>query len=616
VAAQNILRGGVHYRDVFDTNLPGFVWVVTLVSAVFGPSALALRVVDTLIVLGIVLMLGRLARWGGASPAARWWLFAGAALYYPFTVEMSHAQRDTWMALPGLAAVLLRLRRGMGSEVPALAAGGQGSVQAPPSKPSPFRASLLEGVVWGVGVWVKPHIALMALVVWLLTARRVAGEQPRPWRAAGLDQLGNVLGGLAIGAPGVAWMVASGTWAPFLDVFLNWNPLYVQLASEELGNRAELQLFWFPPWSLFLIPTVPLALASIVDMAFWQSRACASNPPRNGPLGRWLPRLLWDKQAGADARFARGALGGLYLAWVAQAFLVQRGFIYAHVPETLLMMALWAAHRWAWVPIVLLWLAATSTLWVVADYQPDLKARLDALPRETREYYYPRHPIALGERMREWPNCWRFAMSDRDRYVLWDKLRLHEPHEASIGWEELYEVANYMRDHGMVKETVGWLDSPHAVYLMLGYQPKFRYMHVFTAYSISARATTFERAGYALMFHELTESGAKYVINDLEWTTIGTYGDVERRAQLLGPPRNPPDELLPVHAPWWDRLRDARPGELIEVPFPYNQPTVFRTRGGTGRYVIHRVVACENAYIKKGQIEDLMHLFAVLRWTL
>ena len=38
VAAQNLLRGGVHYRDVFDTNLPGFVWVLAALQSVLGRS--------------------------------------------------------------------------------------------------------------------------------------------------------------------------------------------------------------------------------------------------------------------------------------------------------------------------------------------------------------------------------------------------------------------------------------------------------------------------------------------------------------------------------------------------------------------------------------------------
>ncbi|HJZ60105.1 MAG TPA: hypothetical protein VKE74_34505 [Gemmataceae bacterium] len=37
-AARCVLHGGAHYRDVFDTNPPGFVWALTAVRAVLGPA--------------------------------------------------------------------------------------------------------------------------------------------------------------------------------------------------------------------------------------------------------------------------------------------------------------------------------------------------------------------------------------------------------------------------------------------------------------------------------------------------------------------------------------------------------------------------------------------------
>ena len=145
-------------------------------------------------------------------------------------------------------------------------------------------------------------------------------------------------------------MVATGAWGPFLEVFLNWNPYYMQLANEEFAGRMELALHWFPPWSLGLVLTVPLALLSVLDAAPWRARARAATE-ESGPVGRQLPRWLWDGHAGPDARCARGVLGALYLAWAAQALFVQRQFLYVHVPETLLMFGLWAAHRWAaWCP--------------------------------------------------------------------------------------------------------------------------------------------------------------------------------------------------------------------------------------------------------------------------
>jgi hypothetical protein len=565
MAARNILHGGVHYRDLFDTNLPGFVWAMTALYSVFGPNVIVVRLLDLLIVLGVVLLIDRLAKWGGATPAARWWAFASVALFYPFTAEMSHAQRDTWMALPGLAAVALRVRRGM--------VGGADT--------SHFLKSLYEGVLWGAAVWMKPHIMLMALAVWLLTAWRLAAEHPRPWRAVVADLFGNLLGGIVVGIPGVCWLVGSDAWSDFREVFLEWNPHYMKLAQAEFDIRMKDELYWFPSWSLGLILTVPLALFSVLDMAPWAKRAGAR---ADGWLGRWLPWQLWDKQAGTDARFARGVLGGLYLVWAAQAFFVQRGFHYVHVPETLLMFGVWASHRWAWAFVALAWLAITSGLWLAADCDTGLKTQLGGISTKTQERYLPRHLLTNTTRLRLWPECWRLCMSDAERYALWDKLNLQPPHEAVISWQEIAELAEYFRAQGVKDgQVIAWFNSPHAVFLLLDMKPGFRYMHVYTAISISGDESG--KIGRPRVMAELKDAkdtkGAKYVISDLEWVALIAVNENTRREDILGPPRNPPHDLLPVCTPL--------PGE-----FPFNQPTVFRTRNGNGRYVVHLIKTCED----------------------
>jgi hypothetical protein len=293
---------------------------------------------------------------------------------------------------------------------------------------------------------------------------------------------------------------------------------------------------------------------------------------------------LWDKRAGADERFVRGALGGLYLVWAGQAFLVQRGFQYAHVPETLLMIYLWATHRWAWVPVVLVWLAVTSGAWIVADCNPGVKGWINGLSAETRKRYLPRHTLTDTDRLRLWPQCWRLGMSDAERYALWDKLRLHPPHEASIGWEEMAEVAEYLRaQDARGHEVIAWFDSPHVVYLMLDLDPAFRYMHVYTAIAIFVGVDETGLAGRRWVLEELRETEEKkrikykYVISDLEWVALTAGDDHQLRAAMLGPPRSPPVDLLPAVTPY--------PNE-----FPFNQPTIFRTRNGAGRYVVHRVM--------------------------
>jgi len=568
MAARNILQGGVHYRDLFDTNLPGFVWAMTALYSVFGPNVVVVRVLDLLIVLGVVLLIDRLAKWGGATPAARWWAFASAALFYPFTMEMAHAQRDTWMTLPGFAAVALRVRRGV--------AGGV-------SDPSPFRRSLYEGLLWGAAVWMKPHVALVALAVWLLTAWRLAAERPRPRRAVALDLLGNLLGGLAVGLAGLLWLVASGAWGDFCEVFLKWNPHYMELTNTELETRWSQALFWFPPWSLGLVLTVPLALASVLDMAPWLSRIGADAQGERGWPGRWLPWYLWDREVGTDARFARGVLSGLYLAWAIQAFFLQRGFHYVHVPETLLMFGVWASHRWAWAAVAFAWLVVTSGLWLAADCNSGLRDGLNELNPQARERYLPRHLLTSGTRLRLWPECWRLDMPDAERYALWDKLSLHPPHEAVISWQEIAELAEFLRtvknEDGTVGvkdgEVVAWFDSPHAVYLLLDVKPGLRYMHVYTAISIGAGESG--RVGHPRVMADLRAAEhAKYVISDLEWVALIAEPRDGTREDFLGPPCNAPRYLLPARMPF-------------RGDFPFNQPTVFRTRNGRGRYIIHEL---------------------------
>ena len=161
VAARNLLEGGVHYRDVFDTNLPGFVWALTAIRAVLGWSVEALRVIDLAIVSGIVWQLDRLAARAGASRAARAWSVAGMAVFYLFTSEFNHCQRDVWMLLPALGAVSVRGRR------------LDPASTIPNARTNLLESCFVEGILWALAVWVKPHALVPAVVVWLLTAPRL-----------------------------------------------------------------------------------------------------------------------------------------------------------------------------------------------------------------------------------------------------------------------------------------------------------------------------------------------------------------------------------------------------------------------------------------------------------
>jgi hypothetical protein len=553
IAARNLLRGGAHYRDVFDTNLPGYVWILTAIRWVLGFSTIALRCVDLAVLAGIVIVVDRIARRGGATPVSRWWAVAAVAVLYPSTVEMVHAQRDTWMALPAAATVLLRVRRA-----------GQTSPRRV------FALSFLEGMLWAVAVWIKPHCVLMAAGVWFMTAWRLAGR--RVW----VDLLGNLSGGLVVGAAGVVALAAQGSWSAFREVITVWAPQYAALAHSELFMRYEQELHWFPPWSLFLIPTVVLAVLSIIDAAPWIGQPDTDGP---GPIGRILPQWLWDRDASPQARFARGALAALYLAWAAQSFFIQRGFMYVHMAEMLLMFGLWAAHRWCLPAAVILWIALTSTLWVIGDQSWRVRLRMYQIARHDSrpaadpdyEHYLVRHPLADMQRLRLWPECWRTDLTQHEQYVLWDRLRRLTDHEAAFSWVELEEVADWLRARNVRDgELLAWHDSPHALYLMLDIRPGIRYMHINTAQNISDEARARVQAELSA-----TAGRARYAVSDLEFPTLGL--PPEKRLALLGPLIED-ESLLPIAL-----------DEKARAKFPFNQRAVYRTRGGLGRYIIHEL---------------------------
>ena len=55
--AQMVLNGGTLYQDMFETNLPGIVWLHMLVRSSVGMSSDAIRVVDLLLFSGTVVLL-------------------------------------------------------------------------------------------------------------------------------------------------------------------------------------------------------------------------------------------------------------------------------------------------------------------------------------------------------------------------------------------------------------------------------------------------------------------------------------------------------------------------------------------------------------------------------
>lgn len=532
MAARAVMSGGVHYRDIFDTNLPGYVWLLVGVRRAFGPSIEAVRAVDLLIVgVSVWLLLG-LTRKCGATQAGVAWMAAGVALLYPFSSEFNHCQRDVWMLLPALAAVRLRLARPVGDR--------------------PFRRGLLEGVLWGCAVWIKPHVVIPAAAVWLCSADRVGGSR----RGTRADFFGNIVGGLLVGTAGVGWLVGTGTWPHFWDVFTHWNGQYMQLVWLEFGLRAQDHLYYFVPWSFLH----PFALYLAVRFVW---------PPRRP---RWFVPAEDDEQ-----QRARVLLAALFIAWSAQAFLLQRRFHYAHVPETFLLMAVLTVQRWAVTPFVMGYLGLVAGMHAWADILPPVRERMNAISAAWEGFhsYTPRHPVTDPERWKWWAECWRADLKPREYAVLQDEVSLHYGFFASISMSEIQQLDEELKRLGAKDgEVLCWHDSPHAVYLPLGHRPRFRFMHVSTVLMGDPNDS---RTPYYRMRTELRSAlpGTRFVVTDLKRHFLAAPPSTSGRTGELGP------DLLPPAMTAWARQT-----------FPFDQPAVFRTStpsGRPGRYLIHEL---------------------------
>jgi hypothetical protein len=504
LSAWNVLHGGVHYRDVFETNLPGMVWLHCLVRPVVGWSHEAIRAVDLLVIGTVSLILTRLMKRSGVSAGGRLWFLVAAALFYLFETEFIHCQRDGWMMLPAVAATWMRERRVI--------------------KPRSSWWSVVEGVLWGCAIWIKPHVLVPALFVWLVSLR----FQDR--RAAVRDAVALVAGGLFAGVVGSAWLIATGAWGPMWDVLRNWNPEYYKWSWDDVGYKVRLVSAYFAPFSLLHFVAVPVAVVALV---------------RRDP--------------------ARGLLAALYLGWLTQATVIQKVFDYAHAPPTLLGLAVLAAQRWPVGPLFLVWCVAAG---VVNEWagKSEWFGQLERSHRLTVRSVLPHHPIARGERLALWGRCWHDGS-----WELKDRLTFYPYIHCAPHWADLALVADFLRTKNLKdRELICWHDSTHPLYVELGIKPGLRFPHVITAMKFRSKLDVIRREAF--------DSPARYVVSDLVPVSyLHPFGPA--------PPPGPTGELPPNFPAWgkdvypWNQPvvfragryfvhKVHRPEGEIDFPFP------------------------------------------------
>ncbi len=457
LCARSVLRGGVHYREVFDSNLPGIVWIHLLIRSLFGWSSEVLRLADLLVVTSIVALLVRLPFVAERSRTLHLWLAVWCYAFYFSTSEVCHCQRDTWMLLFALLAFRLRIQAVVHSECMGM------------------RRSLLEGMFWACGFWIKPFIVVIGLPVllwgWVLLRRRGA-----TWTSLACDGLGVLLGGVVVGALGIAWLMGTGSWPYFLDLVLHWMPEYQQVVVPSWGLR-RFMLFKleqrFFPWSL-----LHLALF---------------------PLGFLAMRESWRKDR--ESVVARALFAILTLAWLLQALLLQVPHLYVFVPTFLLAMpllvtALPSARRPG-----LHWAAGLLFGgWVVAC-----------------------HPLRVPERLALWSRCLRESSNAelRDLLAMDDYL-------ARTDWQDLARVEDYLRTqkvHGNDVLCFHLNTRPLLLDLDLDVgSPYVAYLH-------SHYCPSDPGAFLALVNRDCS---ARYLVSDLRATGLG------RASTAPGDPADPP----------------------------------------------------------------------------
>jgi hypothetical protein len=330
--ARCLANGHVLYRDVFETNLPGMVWIHGGVRALLGPSSLGLRAFDLVVFSSIVFLLAHWLRYLGAKRFLIAWTTFTCFLFYFCLSEWCHCQRDVWLLLPGVGGLSLRIRQVVRCR----------QADAPDRRAVIW--AMAEGICWGTGVWIKPLILVPAFACWLYGLVAIRDGKAILW-----DSFGLLLGGAAVGFAGIAWMVDSGAWPHFVEIALSWNPQYFAARWEHWTSaRFVGMLFRMSPWMLILPIAVP---ASLITAARGVTRI-RLNPPQNS-VSRETGRALFAV---------------FYLAWLGQSFFLQRLFDYVHAPGVLLSVVLIAGlvdfHRrrlWRMAAVVFLAVALASS---------------------------------------------------------------------------------------------------------------------------------------------------------------------------------------------------------------------------------------------------------------
>lgn len=431
--------GGVLYRDAFETNPPGMPWCHLLLRSLFGWRPEVMRLADLGVVALIILVL---IRWlpEGSSTTVRWLSALVLSAFYLSTSEWCHVQRDVWMLLPSLLALGCRWRQ-------------LEALRSPhPLTRREMVRPLVEGLLWGAAFWIKPFVAIPALVCWLSGAWSIVRLTPQ-WKArlAG-DAFFWLLGGSLAGAGGIAWLVATGAWPSFWEIMWIWNREYASHSFNDYAAPLVILgiLIRFFPWSLLPLFAIPIACRE------WRRAEASSGSDR-------IKRLL---------------LSALYLGWFLQVVAFQNLFDYVYAPLGFLTLIVLCRHYAVAPP------GLRRTILLVCLLLP-LALRLPSLTI---------HRAML----------WSACINDGSSAELRARLSLF-PRMSSA---DLARVEAFLRQQNVRDgEVACWAPRSNALYADLGIRPPTRYllMHLNLRVFVNQR----ER-----MWEEIAASPQRFVVCD------------------------------------------------------------------------------------------------------
>ena len=447
--ARMLSSGKVLYQDILEPNLPGVIWIHSIVRAAAGQSSEAMRCFDLLVFSGLMALSYHWLRRSGISRAGGTATVLSASVFYLSGSEWIHCQRDTWMLTVTLLAATLRCHSLSNRENQSVSQIGI--------------LSLVEGLIWGVGIWFKPYVVLVAIAVWLVTVRRNSSL-----RLAATDSAGVLIGGLLAGIAGLGWMLGTGCLTAFLEQSREWNPHYFTARS------AQWTLDRFIPMTIRFLPWMLLhPLAALVSLGILR-RALTNSSRGNSAPGD------------SNASLRSTVLAAIYVAWCVHMFLLQHLFDYVHAPGVLLAILVtadWLSH-WNHRGAVRLCGYVFAIAAVVFS------------------------PYLNVARIANWKSAFSGQLTEEGR----DRLACFEnPNRV-----DMEKVASYLTSRGAHDGDVLCFNSDLiSLYRRLGFMPptKFIYVDQNAAYVPSAADT---------ILQTLMQSGHKYVVTDL--LTSGVTG--------------------------------------------------------------------------------------------